>query len=208
MDDAMMEDLRDRTERMQVHIERLQKEQPGLPSITYIIMANDAVSAERVDALFRRGEVGWRKAMWMVGSYSRMNLVLGWANDGLLARVTLLNELPALWSGSDPDDTDPRFLELWREAWVANDRQTVTDGTSLPKQRVLTVYRGQRPGDHTGIAWSLDEMVARKFAGGASFRAPINGTVYEGRIPANLVMGYMTGRGEDEVILCPADLLT
>jgi hypothetical protein len=74
---------------------------------------------------------------------------------------------------------------------------------------MIDVFRGQMPDDPFGIAWSLSEETARRFAHGVGVRAPTPmGVIYQGVIIRSRVMAYLTERGEQEVILCPADLLT
>jgi hypothetical protein len=73
---------------------------------------------------------------------------------------------------------------------------------------MIDVFRGQMPDDPFGIAWSLSEETARRFAGGVGVRAHVDGVIYQGVIIRSKVMAYLTERGEQEVILCPADLLT
>ena len=104
----------------------------------------------------------------------------------------------------DPDDTDGRYLRLWKSAWVANGRHYIRDGRSLPRSgRLLTVYRGQMPEDKFGIAWTTDPKIAQVFANGAGARVPQNGTVFMAHVHRDHVYAYLTGRGESEVILDP-----
>ena len=199
-EEEMMAELERRTVAMQAHAERINREQPGLPPITVIIMANDAAGADMVDAAVRAGELSYETALWQLGSYSRMEYALQWQEDGFATRDELLDKLPDLWPGSDPDDTDERFLELFREAFERNGG-IVTDGKDLRPGKTLTVYRGQRPYDEVGFAWSLDPKVAQKFANGASFRQPVAGEVIQRKVAREQVLAYFTGRNEKEVIL-------
>jgi hypothetical protein len=208
--EAITAELAQRTQRLQVIIDRLQEDKPGLPTITYVIMAGDIDAGNRADDALRSGDLAWSEALMWCGSYSRCDMAVKWRDAGIIPRDALLDRWPALWSGSDPDDTDPRYLEVWREAWARNGG-TVCDGPPIPGpsgQQMVDVFRGQMEEDPFGIAWSLSEATARKFAHGASVRAPVAGIVYQGVIIRSRVMGYLTERGEQEVILCPADLLT
>lgn len=175
------------------------EENPNLPTITAIIMASDKVSAENSAKRLEEG-VPFARAVAMVGSYSRLEFALTHAIKDQRYRW-LISHLPALWSGSDPDDTDSRFLTLWRDAWRRNDRAAILDGPRLPDGKVLMVYRGQREGEKLGIAWSLDRDIAEKFALGASFRTPILGSVIERQVKRKQVLAYLTKRGESEVII-------
>jgi len=105
----------------------------------------------------------------------------------------LIEMLPDLWRGSDPDDTDPQYLRLWKTAWLANGRRTVRDGPHLPKGRTVRCYRGQDADAPLGIAWSLDRRVAEKFARGAGTRqSNRSGMVFETEVPRTAVLAYLT----------------
>ena len=143
------------------------------------------------------------KAMWMVGSYARLEWVIEHRN--LISNEELYKLLPDIWRGSDPDDTDPRFLELWLEAWNYNKRNTIIDNKPLPPDKFLQIYRGQDENDAiVGIAWSLNKYVALNFARGAALRqADRPGIVYTANIKSEQVIAYLTGRNEDEIIVNP-----
>lgn len=187
-----------------------------LPVITKIVMSNDLESAERVERALISGEfekprypgdpakTPYDRAIWFVGSYARMDCALRWQEAGYATREHLLDLLPDLWPASDPDDTDPRFIDLWKEAFVRNGSKPVRDGKHLPKGSVLRVYRGQPDDAPIGCAWSLNERVAEKFAKGAWARAAVSGgSILVLDVPRSHVLGYLTGRGEAEVILDP-----
>ena len=165
--------------------------------ITAMVVANDMVSAEYADELVAGG-TDPERALIHVGSYSRF----GWAVDHLPQRV-LFARLGELWSGADPDDTDPRFERVWLEAWAANGSRPIFDDRPLVRAgRDLLVYRGQEKDGKPGLSWSLDLDTAIKFAKGAGVRRPIhNGVVLTLRVPRSAVLGYLTGRGEEEIVL-------
>jgi hypothetical protein len=182
-------------------IEELMAKDPRLTPMAALVIAGDLVTLERSKGWVLAGCPAV-DAMSFVGSFGRLEFAV-WAEEGgHLAREVLLDMLPDLWRGSDPDDTDPRFLALWRAAWMRNGRTAVLDGEALPDGPTLTVYRGQDEGAPMGIAWSLDEEVAQKFARGAGTRqADRPGMVYESSVPRLAVLAYLTGRNESEVIL-------
>lgn len=194
--------------------EGLQRDDPTLPDVTAVIMAGDILSGERADVMLTAG-APFVMALHAVGSYARLDWALRHQEAGAVTRTALLEMLPDLWRGSDPDDTDPRFLALWREAWAAGGRRTILDRDPLPAERVsgpggrkyYRVFRGQEDGARIGIAWSLDRAVAERFAKGAGLRAPTkNPVVYEARIHHRAVLAYLTMRGEAEVVVNPGDL--
>jgi hypothetical protein len=198
--------MRDRERRRVALTSQIVRENPTLPYITALIMAGDRLSAE--DA-WRELETGtpFARALVRVGSYGRLDFTVRALDADLVDDRTVFRMLPALWRGSDPDDEDPRFLDLWLRAYEWNGSY-LRDGIALPRTRVLDVYRGQDPiadaDTLRGIAWSLDREVAEKFAHGAALRVGDRaGTVYHARINRKSVLGYLTLRGEAEVVCDP-----
>ena len=121
---------------------------PALPYISAYVMAGDLVRADEVIDLLRDGKVTWDQAQTMVGSYGRMDLRARAYTEALIDVEQAIEDLPAVWRGADPDDTDPRFLGLWRMAWKANRYQTVRDrkGSRITCLRgtgsLVRIYRG------------------------------------------------------------------
>ena len=183
--------------------ERIMAENPKLPVLTALIMSGDIYAAQQAERFLHEGEITWAQALSACGSYSRVDAALRWQEEGYATRDELLDRWPDLWVGSDPDDTDPRFLEVWKEA---RDRRTyvVTDQHGLPPGEYLRVYRGQMPGDEVGIAWTLDRLMAQKFANGASLRVHTIGVVLSGTVKRSDILAYLTARNESEVIVAPS----
>lgn len=119
---------------------------------------------------------------------------------------SLRGGLPDLWREADPDDTNPEYLSLWREAWTRNGRETICDGPSLATIK-LTIYRGQKKSATVGFAWTLDRAIAAKFAksGGLRGRIP-DGTILKAIVRRKDVYGYLTKRGESEIIIDPRNI--
>lgn len=186
--------------------EVLMQRDPNLPWISAYIMARDLMSADRSLNWLREGKYDWGRAEVFCGSYGRLDLRVRAHAEGLITDEQAITDLAGMWSGSDPDDTDPRFLALWKSAFKANGEKYLRDrGKALPRGAMVRVYRGQDEGAPFGIAWSLDPLVAKKFANGAATRQHHrNGVVYTGVIPRQAVLGYMTGRNESEVVFDPA----
>lgn len=199
---------------MAVFVERAKRESEiaetldeSLPVMTRIVMAGDLRQAQ--DALLRlkSGEVDVERALVLTGSYGRMPLLLRALDDGLITMDKALDLLPEWWSCSDPDDTDQRLICLWEQAFARKGGLVTDEGHSLPGKAYLTIWRGQRAGDPLGCAWSLDRGIAARFAAGASFRSPIpNPQIIEAKVPRGVILAYITGRGEEEVILNPDGL--
>lgn len=177
---------------------------PSLPFLTAIIMAGDLRQAEDSLARLRSGEVDLTRAMVLTGSYGRMSLLVSALDEGLITLDAALDALPTWWPSSDPDDTDPRLIDLWMRAFARNEGPVTDEGYSLPPRAYLTIWRGQRRGDPLGCAWSLARNVAERFASGASYRTPIDDPVLiEMKVPRGVILAYLTGRGEEEVIIDP-----
>lgn len=176
----------------------LMKADPRLPYVSALVIAGDLASADRsFDWL--RGGMDFDRALTMTGSYGRMPFVIRALEAGLVGRAKVLGMLPELWSDSDPDDSDPRYLALWKEAAFTG---TVIDGKPLPAGKVLTIYRGQDADAPKGIAWSLSKTTAAKFARGAATRqSNRGGIVLRAHVARKDVLAYLTGRNEDEIIV-------
>lgn len=174
----------------------------GIPTLTAAVMSGDIQSAEMATEMIVNGTPAL-KALNFVGSYARFD----WAVANLPKR-TLLKMLPELWRGADPDDTRPEYLALWREAYKANGNKTIFDEphkiepvfTSIDT-RLITIYRGQ-VGDAVGISWTLDRVIAKKFAATGGGRQEIaGGKILKRVIHRDEVLAYLTGRDESEAIV-------
>ena len=203
-----LEALAEMFQRRQGIADKLVEDDPNLSPITAIIIAGDMESADKAYSLMESKGVTYQRASVLVGSYARLDFAMRAYENGYVDLDTLLDDLPELWRGSDPDDTDPRFLDLWKRAWIRNKRHYIRDGKALPSRQYLNIYRGQKESDTYGIAWSLDPKIAQKFARGAGTRqADYPGVVYRARVARAKVYAYLTGRGESEVIVDPIWLL-
>lgn len=158
---------------------------PHLPVITRLVVASDILSARRITEEYEQTKDPG--LVWMVGSYARVD----WAIDNL-PKKDLLEIWPELWVSSDPDDTNPVYLEIWREC--PHFDKPLTEST-------YKVYRGQRLGPD-GFSWTLDRKVAEKFARTGGLREKIrDGVVLEKVVPREKILAYLVERGEDEVII-------
>jgi pentatricopeptide repeat protein len=205
--------LQQREAKVLPKVDELMKADPALPFISAYVMAGDLVRADECFDLMVEGKVTWDQAETMVGSYGRLDLRARAYEAGLITEAEAIADLPAAWRGADPDDTDPRFLALWKLAHRANRHSTVRDrkGARIPALRgsgeLVRIYRGQDEGAPFGIAWSLSKLTAQKFANGAATRQrDRNGVVYEAKVERKLILGYCVERGEDETIVDPRDL--
>ena len=208
MEQPTLEEAAAQHEAISVRATALMDADPRLPYISAFVIASDLTQADRSLQWLREGKHPWKMAEAFCGSYGRLDLRVRALEEGLISETEAITDLPGQWSGSDPDDTDPRFLALWKSAVRFNGGKYLRDGKPLPRRRHLVVYRGQDEGAPFGIAWSLDANIARKFANGAATRQhQRNGVVYHTMVRRIDVLGYMTGRGEAEVVLDPASLL-
>jgi hypothetical protein len=183
----------------------LMQQNPTLHYITATIIAGDLISADAVTDAVAKGEITAVDALVRIGSYARFDWAVGAMGAGYLSTDDFYSRLPSLWRGSDPDDTQPNYLNLWHEAWVRNGCRTVCDGPPLRALgNPLIVYRGGDPFTvKKGIAWTLNPKVARSFANGAGERIPRNGVVIKGEVDRFDILAYLTGRKESEVIIDP-----
>lgn len=186
-----------------------------IPFISAYVIIKDVEGGERMHHWVERG-LDARTALAFVGSFARLDFCVWAVEQGHMDRGFLLDNLPDLWRGSDPDDTDPRFLALWLEARDRNGGRLITDldeGEDIPAVFVLgewvTVYRGELgTDDPRGIAWSLDPAIAAKFAktGGLRGAIDLGGTVHVRKVPVEDVIAYLHHRGEAEVVIDPVRL--
>lgn len=202
--DDIQEFLRQDAEAMNRAMAKLAKKNPQLPFVTLVVMANDYLTVERADMLVLSG-VSILKAANEVGSFYRLKWLVDKYHAGLFDDTWLVGNFPYEWMASDPDDTDPKYLKLWKRVKKLNGGY-VYDKALLPKGD-LKLFRGQEnESDPLGIAWTTDEEVAVRFANGAGMRTKINGVVIARTANSSDVLGFMTGRGESEVVIDPKKL--
>lgn len=184
----------------------------NLPVITHIVIASDYAHWDELNDQYLSSKPDFEKHVWQFGSYARMDWAVNQLNNRKVSAGTFYVHLPMLWVMSDPDDTDPRFLKVWKTARARNRRVNsyVTDNSQyrLPQGDLLDIYRGQMNDDGKyGISWTLDYRVALKFAKGAWYRCPMPGIVYVSQVRRKNVLAYLNGRNEQEVIIDPKDLI-
>jgi hypothetical protein len=143
----------------------------------------------------------WAHYLWLHERPYRLPMLRQLWLAKTIDRATLRNLLPKFWSDSEPNDADPRWLTLWRQA--AKEGTVVSEGAMLPSS-IDRIYRGgAKPGDWKGIAWTTSYDTAMFFA--LRFRAV--GVIFTGRVSTADVLGYVTDRGENEVIVDPRKVL-
>lgn len=201
----MIQQMLEQSERQMKLAEQLTRDKGILPPLS-IIMAGDLVSAERWEVAFKERKVSFRKACALIGSYARFDFAVKMMNECWITPLELYKDLCSLWSSSDPDDASFVNLSVFRDAFAANGNRILRDEKGmggLARKRVVRVYRGDVFRDAPlGFAWTLDENTAEKFARGASVRMRFdNGMVRSGLVNRNDILAYITGRGEEEVIV-------
>lgn len=185
---------------------KIRAQNPDMSEITAFIIAGDMDSVSLADQALAEGDGIWAASV-LVGSYARLDWIVRQLEAGRVPREEVLDHLPDVWRGSDPDDTDARFFLLWREAWARNGRRTIYDGDPLPAGRVLKIYRGQHGTANSGIAWTLDEKIAQRFAITGGGRGPMKvGVVHTAFVQRRDVIAYLTLRREQEVVVNPMTL--
>jgi hypothetical protein len=201
------DDLRTYGEETSAALDEITSKHPGIQTMTAIVMASDLVSMRRWRKRADAGEVPYAKSVNLVGSYYRWQYAYDLWCEGKLTDREFFTDIADRWRGADPDDTDPRWIEVWQKACDHFDVGYIRDGKALPLNHVIRVYRGEQPGDKPGIAWTLNTVVATKFALGAGLRHPMRtGIVIGGTVRRHNILAYLTGRNEYEVIIDPKDV--
>lgn len=176
---------------------------PDLPFLTQVVMGQDLGSMRYYLSQFEAGKMDAETAIHLTGSYFRWRLACTMLSQHLVEPSWFDSEVCDLWQGSDPDDTDPANLTIWRGVASRNGGY-VRDGRPLPRGARITVFRGGWPVVEPGIAWTTDPKIATKFASGAGLRVRTEGgQVLRGTVARRDVLAYITGRGESEVIVDP-----
>ena len=189
-------------ERRRLELAHELHETKGVNFITAVIMAGDLLTAEDATERVKNKELTPLQALNHVGSYAKFD----WALKHL-TKIQLLKRLPYLWMSSDPDDSNPEYLKLWKQAFKANANKTILYKKHLPKCKMLTIYRGQIGKDNPGFAWTTNWRTAFQFSKTGGGRGVISGgVVLKGIVPKNKVLAYITERGEFEVIVDPKNV--
>jgi len=203
MIDEQMEALHEQQKHWEREADRLAEKYPDVHQITLICMAFDYAGVPRIDQKCQDGEINFGTACNLIGSYARFEGAVTQLRNSNVTEDQFFEDLPDLWTSSDPDDSNSEFLAVWKEA---RRRKGEIIGSELPTaDPVLYVYRGQMEGDF-GFAWTLDQKRAEKFARGAGARVPQLGVVYRGVVLASDILAYLTGRHEEEIIVDPANV--
>jgi hypothetical protein len=176
--------------------------QQGVPMLTGIIMAQDRSNWQLANDELSKGRP-FHEASIYLGSFARFD----WIAEKYLAGEITVEELTLHiaeeWRGSDPDDSDYRFLMLWEDCYN-NKGSLITDEDKTLPEGEFTIYRGQLTDDPVGgLSWSLSEKVARKFATGAALRTLTDGFLLQTTIDSSDVTAYITERNEEELIIDP-----
>lgn len=187
-----------------VIMDELMAADPKLNFISALVMAGDKLSEDRAFTLLEEG-MEYDRAVNYVGSFYRMDFAYRAREAGHITFEKLFTDLPELWVGADPDDSDPRFIELWEQLFQSRGFTVTTDDLPLPNLSSFEVFRGQDPGVPWGVSWSLDRKVAEKFANGAGTRQHNRkGVVLKRTVLRSNITAYLTARHESEVIINPS----
>lgn len=214
MDERQIDFLRreqENFERRQPYVEQLTKANPNISPISAMVIAGDYVQRDRMKEEVESGRMTADKAYVFVGSFGRFEFITWAYENGHMAEDKVFELLPHEWSASDPDDSDPRYLAIFRKAKAKIGRYLTDEGKRLPVGKVLTVFRGESQKgapEPSGISWTLDEKIASKFASGAGTRqSNLGGTIYVRQVKREDILAYITGRKESEVIIDPKNVM-
>lgn len=190
--------------RQQEIMDKLAKAHPTWNFVTLHVMSGDMETSERVDVEYQKGALDFETALNLLGSYARWDFVVREMQKGVISIYDFHSKMCSWWSAADPDDTEDSTLRLFKDAKATNGKYKTDEDKNLPETEFLTIYRGQDdPKDKIGFAWTLDYHVAAKFAKGAWARCPRHGVVITGLCKREDVLAYITGRGEQEIIIDP-----
>ena len=205
-----MKRLKEHAEQVEKWSEVLEKEKPGIPAITLIVMAQDYAGVDRIDKEFREGRMNFKTASTLIGSFARFEWALLQFKNGKVSPETFFEMLPDLWVSSDPDDKSEETLNLWREAKKRNGGIVYDDKRFKipfsPWIGFIEIFRGQSEDSPFGMSWSTVQDVANRFARGAGKRCFVPGVVYRALVRESNVYAYLNKRGEFELIINPAKL--
>lgn len=151
------------------------------------------------------------RAIWLLERPYRLSKLLEWSHDASIPVRAVKDLIGDVWKDVEhPHQFDEdELVDLFRLAGWVDDHES---NRTLMKDRLrtaagaLTVYRGVgKEGNPKGMAWTLSrktaEWFARRFGG-----KDVDGWVYTARIPSFGILAYLTGRGEDEVVVDPSML--
>lgn len=142
----------------------------------------------------------WRQLLWLYERPYRMPRLTWLWDHGKLSLPELRDLLASFWIDCEmPEANQDDPLELFRAAGFTLDNEEAW--SKLPDE--FTVYRGvdwHWELTETGPSWTLDYGIARHFAyrlGGDERE----GAVFSYPCRKDEILAYLTGRGEEEVIL-------
>lgn len=175
----------------------------------------DLTPEQQVDARVRRharhiaGLKGWarRRRDWeaYLSLHGHGECLVAFASICLEPEVrgeTYWRLLSEVWSRGE--SFPPHYGDLlridWEDRWAMMTPQERDELAAMPD--VLDVFRGVEDEAHLqGLSWTLDERQAIWFAGRGNGQT--RGTVAHGRVRRDVVVAYLTGRNEREIIAFP-----
>ena len=147
---------------------------------------------ELVEGLLAKGE--YDHALQIYERFCRLTMLHEWFTEGRLKLPMLRKCLRFAWT----DTEDPPYeeaLEMFIAAGYTSDKHRRLKGT-------LTLYRGDST-ERYNMEWSLSRKTAEWFARRFDCKTPVLAIT---EIDASKALAYLTNRGEEEVIVNPADI--
>lgn len=201
-----MQKVKEKLERQWKAAAELAKKHKNLSGLTAYIMAGDMQGAELAEQQMAEKNLTVEQASIYVGSYYRLNWLAEQYWKGKLSEDWLVKGFPSEWAYTDHFGADIQFLRLWILAYEKNSKRTIIVGDKkLPNEDVLTIYRGQDINVPLGYSWTLDKEIGAAFASGRGSRTDNRelGVLYVGQVARRKVLGYITTRKEEEIVVDP-----
>lgn len=172
--------------------------------------ANETVEwkTKELESAMRDGRYEYALSVLITRPF-RLEYLRNWWRKKSITREQLRDQLPWIWTDSEPNDTDRRWVTLFRDS-TKTEGVLVSDMFNgirypLPDDEVLTIYRGTHyRNDKLGLAWSLSKEVAEMFSSYGRLKDQNPGWVITGEVPRGDILAYLMNRKEHEIDVDPA----
>lgn len=167
-------------------------------------MANDGFEAKKKYLRELLDAGNYHSALWVYERPYRLYTLLEWIREGVIPQEEQAEMLADVWRDTEfpmrHHDLE-ELLEIYRDVGFHHDYEEEEPDLSGPVQ----IFRGvANEEDWEGMSWTTSRKVALKFAKRWSHYGP--GFVFSAVVHPDDILALYRGRGEDEVIVDPAQL--